>query len=809
MFKKYLPTIIAAVLLVIMLVTTILILPIERFKKPHVNEIEMELAVYDIQYNKGMLLCGGSKAPYTQGDLLFFSQTKGIYRYKDYPNDMNPEDLEDGYNASEWKVIGSDGIISDTDCRNITVVSTDEDGIVKEYAHFDYIPGVIYGHSNPGQYDDELLYNKENPALEDERAIKLASNLFKSSKTSYYNNEFGCIIQGYLSKYSNTGGMLEDYYHTGTDFAIMDGQSFYSPVNGIVTYATQDDDYNMIIIYNEEFDISVIILHGEDITPATTIMTGSGEVKIGDKLGTGGGMGSTTGADHIHVEVRMGKVERYKSFSREIVYTRMTNYDPLVLSEMFDLKVLEADGYEPYSKVNTNSYEARNNSSVVLVNNWLYYIDKQNGSAIYKARPNGSETVKLVNSVCANLNYYDGWLYYSDLLKNGVLMKTSVDGTQTVQVSKNNSATFVQVTADWIYYSNALQKNALYRVRLDGTEEKELVRKDISDVFYQNGCLYYTQDASTKRERIYKFDTATMKATQLLSSRVDNPFVYNGQLCFRRYYSDKNCLVLPIGVLDESKAMVLIPTAYNEFLPGYKCFVFTNENDGDSMFIKFEGKNELVKLSSDVMCTELTFQGGWLYYYAPSATGYRLSRINIFGMKKQRLTTTGAWANDTFDAEPGFADMVNASRTNGEFPSPLPDLTPIASSTPAGATPYPTPTPYNPGTPSVHDSLTNENGGFITASPKPVTPTPKRTESPVTPTPKPQGSGQTVATPTVDATVTKAPALTPTPIVTPEPTPVVTPEPTAEPTPEVTPEPTEAPTPVVTEAPAPAAEVTE
>ena len=732
MVKKYLPTIIAAGVLAVILIITAIVVPHDRFKKPYQPEIKKELAKYDIQYNQGMLLCGGSKAPYNHGDLLFFSQTKGIYRYKDFGDGETPKEFEDGYVASDedgWKTIGNDGIVSGTDCKNITVVSTDEDFVVKEYAHFDYIPGVIYGYSNPGQYDDELLYNKENPALEDERAIKLASNLFKSAKTSYYNSEFGCIIQGFLSKYSNTGGMLEDYYHTGTDFAIMDGQAFYSPVNGVVTYATQEDDYNMIVIYNEQFDISVIILHGNDISPATAMFAESREVKIGDKLGTGGGKGNPVGDTHIHIEVRMGNVTRYKSFSKDIVYTRMTNFDPLLLADLFQLDVLEADGYEPFSKVSTNSYEARNNSSVVLVGNWLYYIDKENGSAIYKARPNGSEVTKLVDSVCANLNYYDGWLYYSDLLKNGVLMKTSIDGAQTVQLSNINSATFVQVLDEWIYFSNALAKNAVYRIHHDGTGVQELIRKDISDIFYYDGGIYYTQDARSKRERIYRYDVNTRKSTMLLSSRVDKPFVYKGQLCFRRYYSDKNCLILPVGVNDEKQATTLIPTAYNEFLAGYKCIVFTNENDGDSIFVKFDGKEELVKLSNDVMCSELTFQGGWLYYYGPSAGGYRLTRINIYGMKKQRLTKTGAWVNDTFDAESGYAEIVNASRTNTEFPSPLPDLTPIASSTPAGATPYPTPTPYNPGTPGPDDLLTNEEGGFITASPKP---TPVRTSPPQT-----------------------------------------------------------------------------
>ncbi len=785
MFKKYLPTIITAAVLIVIIIATVVLLPKDRFKKPQETGAEKKPVVtHDIYYNKGMLLCGVSEAPYTQGDIKFFSYTKGTFRYKDYPNDQALKEIEYGFDASSWEIIGSDGIISGTDSRNITVALTDDNGIVKEYANFEYIPGVIYGYSNPDQYDDELLYNKENPSLEDERAVKLASNLFKSSKNSYYNSEFGCIIQGYLSKYSNMGGMLEDYYHTGTDFTIMDNQSFYSPVDGVITYATQQDDYNMIIIYNAKFNISVIILHGADITPANTIFTGSGEVKKGDKLGTGGGKGNPTGDTHIHIEVRVGKVERYKSFSKDIIYTRMTNYDPLVLADMFNLTVLKEDTYEPFSKLSVSSFDARNNASVVQVNNWLYYVDKENGSAIYKARPNGTEITKLVDSACANVTHYDGWLYYSNLSKNGVVMKTSLDGKETLQVSKNNSATFVQVTDEWIYFANALNKNALFRVRLDGSEETQILRKDISDIFYFDGGIYYTQDTLDKRERIYRFDVNTLKATQLLPSRADNPFVYNGQLCFRGHYSDKNCLILPSGVYDEASASVLIPTAYNEFLPGHKYFVFTNENDGESIYVKFEGKNEIVKLSNDVMCTELTFQGGWLYYYGHSADGHRLTRTNLLGMKKQYLTDTGNWIDDVFDAEEGFEDIINASRTNTEFPSPLPDLTPIASSTPAGVTPYPTPAP-------------TPDSGLVTSTPVPETETPQVTATPdITPEPTakpvPEETPESTGEPTPEAT----PESTgePTPETTPETTPESTGEPTPEQTPELTPEQTSEPT---------------
>ena len=764
MLKKYFQSVIAIAVLIVILITTAIMLPWDRFKKA-----ENLIIDDDVQRTSGIYLFGVSQAPYQQGDVTFYATEKGNYRYKIYGKDGTPETVEKGFDASSWTKIESNQMIKGTDCRNITIVSTDKKGKVKEKVHFNYVPGVIYGYSNPNQYDDMLLYNKENPFLEDERAIKLASNLFESSLTSYAQNDYGSIIQGFLSKYNYVGGLLEGYYHTGTDFTIFKEQPFYSVIDGRITYANATDDYNMIIIYCEEQDMSVIILHANDITPAKEIYQNGGEVKKGDLLGYGGGKGEPAGDMHIHLEVRHGKADKYKSFSKEIQYTRMSNYDPLILADMFNLEVLKEDGFTPFSKVKATGFDAQNNASVVLNGQWLYYIDKNAGNQIYKARPDGTEATLLVNKPCANLNYYEGWLYYSDLSRAGHLVKTKADGSETVHITSVDTRSFVLVQDEWIYFANNLDKNSIFRIKHDGTERKEIADRDVSHIFYYDNAIYYTQNARINSERIYKLDLETLKITQIVESRGDRPFVYNGDICFRRYYSNKNCIRFSLSTLDEASATALIPQPYNQIQLGTRYLIFTRENDADSIYIKFDDKDQPVKLTNDTLCQNLTVQGGWLYYYTPTVEGNVLTRINVYSLKKQRFNLEG-WAAVEFDAEYGFEGIILASRTKTAYPTPTPTPVPSVTELPSGSpsvTPTPTvipsgaPTPNQTPVPSVSPQVTTPAS----------TDSPQNTQTPES-TPIPTDAPSNEPTLMPEVTPTQAPTEAPTEI--PSGTPVTT-----------------------------------
>lgn len=678
-----------------------------------------------------MLLFGISEAPYTVGNLIFRCNADADFRYLCCGQDGTVPEINVGDNVSSWNKIEDGEFIEDSDCRNIMLAATNSRGYVLGTKFYDYVPGIIYGESNPDQYDDASFYDKNDPKREDERAIKLASNLFKTNKNSYYGSQYGYIIQGYLTKYASSSGLLEDYFHTGTDFNTQDGRPFYSPIGGRIIYAGAEDDYHTIIIYDEEKNISFLILHGNDVSPAQRILDEGGRVYKGDLLGFGGSAGEPDGDTHLHIELQGGKASKYQSFSKTVDYSRINNYDPLIISDIYSLSVLDQDSFEPFSVSGTTPFNAQSRGSVVQVGNWIYYIDEINNQ-ICVSRPDGSERKTLVSCMAKNLNYYDGWLFYSNLSAAGHLMKTSADGSVTAMVSEADTRNYVLVVDEWIYYSNNLEKGALYKVHSDGTNKTALLKRDIQHLFYYDNGFYYTVNATSKADRVHRFDLATGKDVQVIASRADMPFVLEGQFCYRAIYGSKNCLSAPLDDISEKNAQVMIPGAYADVQPGQHYIVFTNVNDANSIYIKLNNNDGIYKLTDDTMCTDVSVAGSWIYYHSAKEIGISLCRINVQSLKKQVLSVDGIWVEEEINCDERVPDLIHASRAHisAETIAEL-ETTPE----PAKNTPTPAPEAKNGNNPN------GNTNGKATEAPKDkatATPNDKAPENTQAPTSAPQ-----------------------------------------------------------------------
>jgi len=764
MKKKTIITVVAAVVCVAVACIAVFVASdgLNRFKR---QQAEIERLYPDVNFLSGMLLYGVSGSPYNEGDIRFISTESGSFRYKSYGADGVPEKIESGFDASSWTKIENGGIISGTDCRNICVVTVNSSNIVEGAAMFDYVPGVIYGYSNPDQYDDPDMYNSENPTLEDDRAVRLASNLFKTADTSYYGRDYGYISQGYLTKYSTVSGLLLNYYHTGTDFTVHQNRPFYSPIDGVLYYAGSNtsDDFNSIIIYNEENDISLLILHGEDISPAKALLGDKSEVEIkkGELLGYGGGAGVLSGDSHIHIEVRVGEATSYKSFSKDVQYSRIDNYDPLILADMFDLAVLEEDAYEPFESLGTDAFSALNKAVTVQVGSWLYYSDTLNGGMLCKSRPDGSGRIVLngeANAIC--LNYSDGYIYYSDRNNFGHLTKTNIETGETLDIAGIDTRDYVLVINQKVYVVNTLSTNQLYTVNTDGTQFGAVRQyDDMRHIFYYDGAFYYTRFASAHGDRIWKYDTATGEITQMIQNRSDKPFVYNGKLCYRAYYQDKNCFTLAFDEADEAKNTKLFAAAYDCVVPVLRYQIFTNENDGSSLYITFDDFNDVYKLCDDLLCASLSYCGGWLYYTTTTDMGLTVCRINMQTLKRYEMQADGEWLITPYSCDEKIEAFITSSRTHGSMldvytayatptPTPEPEEEATPTPTPAADTPTPEPsaevtpepsdTPEPSGEPSEEPSDTPEPSGEPSDTPEPSgEPSEEPSEEPQTP-PEPE-----------------------------------------------------------------------
>lgn len=95
-------------------------------------------------------------------------------------------------------------------------------------------------------------------------------------------------------------------YHNGLDIAAPLGAPIVACADGIVKFIGNDPDYgNYVRVYHPQFRLHTFMAH------MTRIDVAAGQpVKQGDKLGTVGSTGNSTGP-HCHLEIRLGTADTY------------------------------------------------------------------------------------------------------------------------------------------------------------------------------------------------------------------------------------------------------------------------------------------------------------------------------------------------------------------------------------------------------------------------------------------------------------------------------------------------------------------
>lgn len=596
---------------------------------------------------------GVSEAPFKLGDIIFSTDTDGIYKYKEFES---IPDLKVGQDVSGWSDANNGSIISSSTGRNIVVAST-LNGRLVSWRTYEYVPGIIYGESNPGQYDDPAMYNAENPDLEEDRAIILASNLFKDSSTSYVDAEFGKIIQGYLTKYGAASGIFEDYYHTGCDFLTQEGRPFYSPIDGELVYAGESDAYNMLIIYNSDRDISLIILHGDDVSPAKEIKENGGTVKKGDLLGYGGGAGNPAGDTHVHLEIAYGRAVRYQYFSKDVSYTRRSTVDPLVLTEMFGLTRYEKDEFKQFYHLGTSAFAAQNNSRVCLIGNTLYFATDK---GIYSCRPDGSDVDLLYSGNTKNLNYRGGYLYFCNVADHNAIYKLDVKTKAKYAVAKVDCAEYLLLIDDRFYYVDTPHEGSMFSLDSNGKNPVTIVSRYVTEPYFYKGSFYYTKNAALKAERIYETPLAEIDTSvETVFSRSCHPFAYDNTLYYSKKYDALHAYGIAFSQLDmsEDNAFEVSKYPYSQAVITHKWLIYSNVSDGDSLYVQYKSNSTTGKLCDDILCTGLTVQGGWLYYSSFAEGGTSLNRINLSVLKKQ-IFSDGEWKTTELSCTDAARDII-------------------------------------------------------------------------------------------------------------------------------------------------------
>jgi N-acetylmuramoyl-L-alanine amidase len=201
---------------------------------------------------------------------------------------------------------------------------------------------------------------------------------------------------------------------------------------------------------------------------------------------------------------------------------------------------------------------------------WLYYVNWSDEQSIYRARPDGSEAIRLVNGPAQQINIVGesivyvterhiysveregglaiqlldddvenviavgGWIYYANGNDGFKPYRVRFDGTERTKVV-NDETLFMTIADDWIFYSNRSDGEKLYRVQLNGTQREKISDDRVGYLNVDSQFVYYTTTSQGNAIfRIQKNGGAKIKLTEGAAASgpigiVDKKLYYHGQ----------------------------------------------------------------------------------------------------------------------------------------------------------------------------------------------------------------------------------------------------------------------------------------
>ncbi len=124
-----------------------------------------------------------------------------------------------------------------------------------------------------------------------------------------------------------------------------------------------------------------------------------------------------------------------------------------------------------------------------MLHGWIYFINYDDNSKIYKMDINGDNIQKLSDDQeLYNMSVIDDWIYYSSYSYAGIF-KMKTDGSGKVELCHFTTADLI-VDDDWLCFSD-YNTYEFYKMRVDGSD---LTQVDIGPTEESNHCVVYVID---------------------------------------------------------------------------------------------------------------------------------------------------------------------------------------------------------------------------------------------------------------------------------------------------------------------------
>lgn len=196
-------------------------------------------------------------------------------------------------------------------------------------------------------------------------------------------------------------------------------------------------------VYSYELDMTMILLHMQDITPAREALEARYSFEEGYLLGYVGSVGAQE--DCLYIELFEGASFSSIYKTEDVSLLHRQTLDPLILSLNGPVLSEDKPGYIPVSNKDGNM---NNQGMVAMEDDWIYFINDAENYSIYKMRLDGTEMQEVCSDKTACLTVSEGWIYYCKEDSDNNVYKVRTDGSERTKLNSYHS-NCLTVVGDW------------------------------------------------------------------------------------------------------------------------------------------------------------------------------------------------------------------------------------------------------------------------------------------------------------------------------------------------------------------------
>lgn len=214
-----------------------------------------------------------------------------------------------------------------------------------------------------------------------------------------------------------------------------------------------------------------------------------------------------------------------------------------------------------------------NDGQIGAKDNYIYFINACDNSALYRMDLNGNNRIKLVDKVVESFYIQDEWIYminYDDNKETGFcISKSKLDGSNIKKISTDIASNMV-VLNGWIYYKNISDGGKIYKIDIEGGNKQKICDLKPLYISIYDNKIYFIESNTKDLKRNGKLFRVNSDGSELIDLNITTTSQIN-VLNSKIYFGQKDGLYSATidvdGNLESSKISTISP---------YRIIVFNN-----------------------------------------------------------------------------------------------------------------------------------------------------------------------------------------------------------------------------------------